>query len=171
MRHYMLSVILLSVLVVPFFGCATIVRGTDQKLDFRSDPDGAKVSVYDSYGQLVGGGKTPVTIPLQKGDGYFKSAKYRVVFEAEGYDKKEIWVSGSLNAGWYLGGNFLVGGLIGWLIVDPLTGAMWTLKPSQINANLDKSLAAESDGSLKVILADQVSPAILAKATPVKDKL
>ena len=31
--------------------------------------------------------------------------------------------------GWYLAGNFIFGGLLGWLIVDPATGAMWNLKP------------------------------------------
>ena len=37
--------------------------------------------------------------------------------------------------GWYIGGNILVGGLIGWFIVDPLTGAMYTL-PKEVNADL-----------------------------------
>jgi len=42
--------------------------------------------------------------------------------------------------GWYIG-NLLFGGLIGLLIVDPLTGAMWTLDPKDINLILEKKTA------------------------------
>lgn len=33
--------------------------------------------------------------------------------------------------GWYIG-NLLFGGIIGLLIVDPATGAMWTLIPRKL---------------------------------------
>ena len=46
--------------------------------------------------------------------------------------------------GWYIGGNILLGGLIGWLIVDPATGAMWTLDTKEINA----TLAASKQGTI-----------------------
>ena len=39
---------------------------------------------------------------------------------------RDLSMSARLNA-WYWG-NILFGGLIGWLIVDPATGAMWKLK-------------------------------------------
>jgi len=34
---------------------------------------------------------------------------------------------------WYLAGNIVFGGIAGWLIVDPLTGAMWRLSPKEVN--------------------------------------
>ena len=37
--------------------------------------------------------------------------------------------------GWYFG-NFLWGGLIGLLVIDPATGAMWKIDVKQINAQL-----------------------------------
>ena len=109
----------------------------------------------------------PVTLPLARGDGFFRAAKYRIVFEAPGYDPKEIWISGTLAAGWYLAGNFLVGSFVGWLIVDPLTGAMWNLKPSSVMMSLDKSLGLGTDSSLRVVLSSEISPILLSTATPI----
>jgi len=40
--------------------------------------------------------------------------------------------------GWYIAGNILVGGLIGWFIVDPITGAMWNLEPENVEMALTK---------------------------------
>jgi hypothetical protein len=37
--------------------------------------------------------------------------------------------------GWYFG-NLIFGGLIGLVIVDPLTGSMWTLSPRELTYNL-----------------------------------
>jgi hypothetical protein len=47
--------------------------------------------------------------------------------EAPGYPKKEVFLDTTLRWGWYLFGNVVFGGLIGILIVDPATGAMWAL--------------------------------------------
>ena len=167
MRHRFLPFLALLVGILPFMACATLIKGSEQRIDFRSDPDNAKVSVYDAAGALVADGRTPVTIPLRKGSGYFQAAKYRVVFEAPGYEKKEVWITGSLEAGWYLAGNFVVGAFIGWLIVDPISGAMWTLNPSTVKGELGKSLSMAPDGGLMVVLASAVPADLLAKASPV----
>jgi hypothetical protein len=47
----------------------------------------------------------------------------KLTLEKEGYDKEEVNIEGDANA-WYIAGNLVFGGLIGWLIVDPATGAM-----------------------------------------------
>jgi len=166
MKNRLLTIVAIAFGILPMMACATIMKGGDQKLSFMSDPVGASLSIYNTDGMMVSGGKTPITLPLAKGDGYFKAAKYRVVFEAPGYEPKEVWISGSLEGGWYLAGNLVVGGWIGWLIVDPITGAMWNLKPSSFTASLKKSLALSPDTSLKVMLASDVSPELLAMAVP-----
>jgi hypothetical protein len=101
-------------LALSLLGCATIMKGSDQQVSFQSDPSGASLSVFNANGMQVAGGTTPITLPLKKGDGFFQAAKYRVVIEAHGHIKKEIWLSGSLEGGWYIVGNLFVGGLIGW---------------------------------------------------------
>jgi hypothetical protein len=66
-------------------------------------------------------------------------------------------ITGELNIGWYLVGNFFFGGLIGWLIIDPLTGAMWTLSPEMIYAPMGQQGAIPgSDGELLVILKQDI---------------
>lgn len=58
---------------------------------------------------------------------------------------------------WYAVGNLFIGGLVGWLIVDPATGAMWTLDP-QLAIDMPRLSAAESSGSGNLCIAsiDQV---------------
>jgi len=137
-------------------GCATIISGGEQKINFRSDPSEASIKVLDNSGSVVFNSQTPAVAILKKGQGYFQSASYRVIVEKQGYKKQEILLQSSLNGGWYLLGNFFLGGLIGWLIVDPLTGAMWTLAPESVNAQLakDVSFLQQREGLMIVLLQD-----------------
>ena len=74
-----------------------------------------------------------------------------------GYQSTVISVSPSLN-GWYIGGNILFGGIIGWLIVDPFNGKRYTLNPKEVSANLSKQLASnDNDGlSLEITLIEDI---------------
>lgn len=70
--------------------------------------------------------------------------------------------------GWYLAGNILLGGLIGWIIVDPITGGMWTLSPEEISLNL-KVKAAQvlpSGEGLHVVLLERVGTELFNKHSP-----
>ncbi len=109
-------------------GCASIFNGQTQAVSIRSDPDGAAVTVTNRSGEKIHTGTAPVTLTLKRGAGYFKSEVYTVVLTKEGFDKKEITVTGTVN-GWYIG-NVLFGGLIGMLAVDPVTGAMYSFPDS-----------------------------------------
>jgi hypothetical protein len=95
---------------------------------------------------VVHRGKTPATVTLKTGEGYFKGKEYTVLIRKEGYEEQSVVIRKELN-GWYLG-NILFGGLIGLLVVDPLTGAMWTLTPQDINVNLNQRQARINNGSL-----------------------
>lgn len=70
----------------------------------------------------------------------------------EGYESKKINIECKLN-GWYFG-NILIGGLIGFLIVDPATGAMYKLDSEGITENLTKVPAA----SLNIIDKNNIPP-------------
>ena len=91
---------------------------------------------------IVYEGKTPTTVNLNKSDGYFDGMDYTAVFSKNGYRGKDVSINAGVNL-WYILGNAVFGGLIGWLIVDPITGAMWNLSPENINTSLDK-LGAKS---------------------------
>lgn len=67
----------------------------------------------------------------------------------DGYTTKEIIVSAKLN-GWYFG-NIFFGGVIGMLIVDPLTGAMWKISERAVYASLEQVGATSVTPALTII--------------------
>lgn len=145
-------------------GCASIFSGSTQTLTFKSVPDTATITITNKSGEKVHTGITPVTVTLKRGNGYFKPAAYDVTFKKEGFQTKTIQVTGSVN-GWYIG-NIIFGGLIGLLIVDPATGAMYTLNPNDINAVLEDNQTASQKGqqSLTVILIQDLPVDMVSRA-------
>lgn len=111
--------------LVTLGGCASIVSDSSYPVAIKSTPDGAAFQIAKVDGNVVHSGTTPQTVTLKSGDGYFGSAKYLITFKKEGFEDQTITLDTSFD-GWYLG-NILLGGLIGMLIVDPITGAMWKL--------------------------------------------
>ena len=148
---------LLVALVIFSSGCASIVSGSSQKVSISSSPE-ANVVIFDKANVKVWNSSTPTITYLNKGDGFFGGASYRIEITKEGYEKQTINISSSLS-GWYLAGNFVFGGLIGWIIVDPLTGAMWTLDPENINVDLSQSLSFDDSGNVDgiyIVLKEQI---------------
>jgi hypothetical protein len=143
-------------------GCATIVHSGPRSIPVASTPPGAKVSIYDRSNTMVSTNTTPFIATLPTKYGYFKSQTYRLVFELPGHKPAEVNLDSSVS-GWYWG-NFLLGGFIGMLIVDPLTGAMYNLSPEKIEQPLTSSQAKviqEGEGVLG-ILASEATPQELA---------
>jgi hypothetical protein len=150
--------VIACLLILPIFiSCATIVgKGGPETLNIRSAPDQAAIIINDETGAKIFEGKTPTNVSLEKKKGYFSGKKYTVKISKEGYAVQTITVDTTPN-GWYIGGNILLGGLIGWLIVDPATGAMWTLDTKEINATLAASkqgMIIEPDKAGIVLLHD-----------------
>ena len=114
--------------------CASIIKGSSETVDFNSSPSGAMVTVRDDAGKVVGQNATPCSIDLKRGAGYFSKAKYDVEFALEGYPTQSVHLGGSVN-NWYILGNLVFGGLIGYLIVDPLSGGMFTLARDTVNVS------------------------------------
>jgi len=155
------TIILLVGVVIIVGSCATIVKGGDQDIPIKSDPSGAAIRILDSHNMEVWSSHTPATVTLEKGEGYFRGARYTLEIEKDGYEKRTISIKSSLNGGWYIAGNLLLGGLLGWLIVDPLTGAMWTLEPDIVNLELEKGLAEKDGGTgLYVALSEDIPASV-----------
>ena len=122
-----------------------------------STPAGAKVSIYDRSNTLVQTNTTPFIAKLPTRYGYFQGQNYRLVFEMPAHATAEVKLQSSLS-GWYLG-NVIFGGVIGMLIVDPLTGAMFNLSPEKIDQTLTASQAEvirDRTGFL-VVLASEIT--------------
>lgn len=117
--------------------CASIFGKNQYPVTINSVPSNSYFSVYNKKGQEIFNGKTPKTIELKSSEGYFSKARYEIKFENEGYETKIVPIKASLN-GWYVG-NVFFGGLIGLLIVDPLTGSMYKLKTESVSETLIKN--------------------------------
>jgi hypothetical protein len=147
------SVLHLVLIGVLGAGCASIIKGYEQSVTFKSDPSEAKLIITDVREEKnIHVGTTPFTTSLKRGAGYFKKARYKVTVEKPGYGKEEVALEGT-PGGWYLAGNLLFGGLIGWLIVDPATGAMWTLDPEEVNVSLKKEGAFQPRREGLIVIA------------------
>jgi uncharacterized protein YceK len=113
-------------------GCASIINGSTQSVEFASRPNGAKLFLD---GKEMG--VTPQTLDLRrkarrKGDTAGKK-EYTVRIEMEGYAPYETKLTRKLN-GWFFG-NLVFGGLIG-IVIDATSGAMYNLSPKRVDGDL-----------------------------------
>lgn len=142
-------------LVVLLCSCASIVSKSDYPVKITSDPSGADVIVVDEAGEVFLEGKTPATVILSAGAGYFKAKDYTVTYSKPGYATYTAEIKHGVD-GWYIGGNLIFGGLIGWLIVDPATGNMWTL-PKEVSGKLSADTSGiEGSESLRIVSLDDL---------------
>ena len=132
------KMMLILLAMVMLSGCASIVAGSHRDINIKSTPPDAAVSIQERESkQIVHKGQTPLIVPLSTRGGYFKSKEYNVTISKEGYATKTINIDSFLS-GWYAGNVILWPvAVIGGLIIDPLTGAMWSLTPKNIDAILE----------------------------------
>lgn len=146
--RYIKTAIICIVGTILLSSCATIVSKSTYPLSIESEPNNAKVSITDKNGKEVFLGNTPATVKLKAGSGFFTRAEYQVKFSSPGCDDKVVPVTFKID-GWYFG-NILFGGLIGMLIVDPATGAMWKIETDYLKETLEKS-ANIADAEMKIV--------------------
>ncbi|MGM0632991.1 MAG: hypothetical protein ACQETO_07430 [Pseudomonadota bacterium] len=152
MKH---RIALVSLLAAMGTACSSIVSDTDYPVAINSQPDGAEFRVSNRDGQRVHSGTTPATVTLKSSGGYFRGETYTVELSKDGYADRIYTLSSTID-GWYWG-NILLGGLIGMLIVDPATGAMYNL-PSRVDITLDPAVAGAEQDSLTIATIDSLTP-------------
>lgn len=158
---------LLAAIVISSNSCATILSKSVYPVQLNSNPDGAKVTVLNRDGIEVFRSTTPATAMLKSGDGFFKKASYRITFSKEGYADKTYPLTATID-GWYFG-NILIGGVIGMLIVDPATGAMFKLDQQYIDGNLSSEGSASLDSpQLKIYDISEIPKEWVSKLELVK---
>jgi len=124
-------------------GCASIAGHETQSIIISSRPSNAKISITDEGDWDVFEGRTPAKVNLKKNEGnYFGGKDYTVRISKKCYDSRLLSISSYPNA-WYFVGNLFFGGLIGYFIVDPQNGGMYTLSPEKIDVPLRKSVDCE----------------------------
>jgi hypothetical protein len=145
---------LFVVAAVVLAGCASIVSKSEYPVAITSNPIGADFVVKRKNGVPVASGVTPATIVLPASEGYFQPAKYTIE-----YKRKGVMQSVPLTAkidGWYFG-NLLFGGvIIGMLIVDPATGAMWRLNDTAVATFQQTADSTSGQRALRIVNIDKV---------------
>jgi len=150
-------------------GCATILNGGFENIDVSSSPSEASVKILDKSDSVFWSGSTPATVSLKRGSGFFQAASYRIEISKKGYGTQTVTINSSLNGGWYVAGNIIFGGIIGWLIVDPASGAMWTLSPDHVTANLQEEATwLQKKHGLVIVLRKDVPEKLFSQLNPTK---
>jgi hypothetical protein len=146
---------------VSLIGCATIVGDTTQLIPIASTPSEATIGITDENNVEIFKGKTPSNVTLRKSDGnYWGKKSYTVTITKDGFETRKFQLTASPN-GWYLAGNIVFGGLIGWFIVDPFNGAMYTLSPKNISQTLtEKTASRATDRRISILLLQDVPPSL-----------
>lgn len=140
------NIALLGLAAWSLAGCATVLNGVNQDLEFRSDPDAAIVAL--SSGQTC---TTPCAFSLRRGN------DLRVDFNREGYRSEHVYVQSRLGGSTF--GNVLAGGVIG-AVVDGSNGASNRLYPSPVyirlvpNGSTDAAVLLDADGEVISTVAE-----------------
>jgi hypothetical protein len=141
--------LLMSIIaIMAISSCASIVSKSSYPVMINSDPSESSISITNSKGMEVYKGNTPATVVLKSSEGFFEKASYQVKFTKEGYQEKIVPIYCKVD-GWYWG-NLVFGGIIGFLIVDPATGAMYKLEREFLNERLTPSPSVDKQPQLKI---------------------
>lgn len=156
-----------SVLLITLFtGCASVICGPKQVVAIDSRPNGAEVLIYDSRGEIIQQKTTPCKVELsRRAYENFDHAHYVVLIRKEGYAPVQVPIEGIVNRAYFA--NILCGGI--GLIVDPMTGSMWTLTPEKVNPKLasENSAFLNNKDGITVCLKEQVPQALVPYLEPV----
>lgn len=167
-RSLLRTTLSLGAILLLLSGCATIFTGDSQTVRFSSEPSAVSFELIDSSGKVIHQGVTPAVVELKRGSGFFQSADL-TLRASHGGRTTEMHLDQKF-AGWYLG-NVIFGGLIGILVVDPATGAMWSFDENvhfdleDPDANTGLEILSERtrnpvEGGISVLSLDDVPDAL-----------
>ena len=136
------SALLTLFLLMALNGCATIIHGTTQDIDVKTDPAGADLLV-DGQNHY----KSPAVITMKRKD------DHTVEISQEGYKRAAVEIKGTISAA--VLGDFLAGGAIGYGI-DAATGAQRRLEPEKVEVRL-QPLTSQPDRDEAKKLEDKLN--------------
>ncbi|NKI16507.1 hypothetical protein HCU74_03630 [Spongiibacter sp. KMU-166] len=163
MRKHVVPVILAAAMLS---ACSSIISKSDYAVAINSNPDGADFVVTNRSGMKVHSGMTPASVTLKSSAGYFKGETYTIVLNKEGFTPKTFTLTSSVD-GWYWG-NIIFGGVLGMLIVDPATGAMFNL-PDRVDIAIDQKTASTGPAQdLTLATIDTLTDEQRARLVPIE---
>lgn len=115
-----------------FSGCATIRSKSVYYIPISTIPANANIKVIDKNDKEIIITQSPDTLVLKASSGYFKRAEYLVEVSNDGYETK-IEMLYFVMDGKYIQNVFLSFFMpIGFLLIDPISGAMWMPEKQEI---------------------------------------
>ena len=146
--------ILIGVSMLMLTGCATMFSESEYPVNIDSEPSNMEVVVKDSNGNIEFRGKTPAVVDLEAGGGYFVRETYTIELYDGGKVVGSTTIEGSID-GWYFA-NLFGWTLIGFFVVDPITGAMWTLEEDVTVYPDVATTDATSSPQLQIVSIDDI---------------
>lgn len=120
-------VLTVGLLSIVLSACATIMRDNSQTIPITSSTDNVDIRIADKSGKVIFEGQTPASVNLKTAaSGYFDPQEYTIIASKDGFKNQTTIIDWHVSA-WYWAGNLILGGLIGYLIIDPITGDMYYL--------------------------------------------
>lgn len=125
-----------SILAGFLSNCATVMRDNHQAVPIKANVEKVDIKITNKAGEIVFEGQTPTTLTLNTAakSGYFNPEKYTITASKDGFQTQTNIIDWHVSS-WYWAGNFAIGGLIGYLIIDPITGDMYYLD-EEVNLNM-----------------------------------
>ncbi len=84
------KLVCLAIVIATLGSCASIVSKSNWPVTFHSEPTGANITITNRKGIEVYSGRTPATMKLKSGSGFFSKESYTVIFNMEGYEAKKL---------------------------------------------------------------------------------
>jgi hypothetical protein len=109
--------------------CATVTRGSTNKVQFMSEPSGALMTTSNGMNCM-----TPCVLEMPRKDGFIAT------FKLAGYEPQVVNISTVVQGAGAAGvvGNAIVGGIVG-VGVDVVTGAANDHSPNPVSVTLRRS--------------------------------
>ena len=133
-------ILILLTLGVLFSGCATMRSKSIYSIPISTTPEKAMIIVTDIKGKEIISTQSPDTLVLKSSEKYFKRAEYLVEVSQGGYQTKKEPLYFVMD-GKYLQNVFLSFFMpIGFLLIDPVSGAMWMPEKEKIKVILNPEI-------------------------------
>lgn len=121
----------LLVLISFLTGCATIMNDASKSVQISSNIPSANYTIKNKTGTVVQNGVSPSSAMLKVAAGAYSGEKYTIDFSKEGYIPSSTIIDSEVS-GWWFGNLLFFGGILGFAVIDPITGKMWTLPDSAV---------------------------------------
>jgi ABC-type transport system involved in multi-copper enzyme maturation permease subunit len=115
-------VLSLSIVMLQYIGCSTVMHSTTQSIELKTNPPNAKITID---GKKFG--TSPQVVNIDRGTNHI------IKFELDGYETYETQATRKVSNWFWL--NVLNGFLPG-MVIDMFTGSMYNILPENIDVEL-----------------------------------